>query len=92
MSSSSLKFKDIDKDNNTNSGSSEAGKPADDPVNIVDVNNQHVSLVLYLPNGSFSKDPTMISEFDLCGDRLMQVLVSKVILTVGHESGKRVSL
>jgi len=41
-SSSSLKFKDIDKDNNNNGGSSEAGKPADDPAKTVDVNNQHV--------------------------------------------------
>ncbi|BAT79710.1 FIP1[V]-like protein [Vigna angularis] len=42
-SSSSLKFKDIDKDNNNNNGgSSEDGKPADDPAKTVDVNNQHL--------------------------------------------------
>jgi len=63
-----LKFKDIDKDNNTNGGSSKAGKPVDDPTKIVDVNNQHVSLILYLPNDSFSKNPTVTSEFGLCGD------------------------
>jgi len=40
-SSSSLKFKDIDKENN-NGGSSEAAKPMDDPAKTVDVNNQHL--------------------------------------------------
>ncbi|RDX73421.1 FIP1[V]-like protein, partial [Mucuna pruriens] len=41
-SSSSLKFKDIDKDNNDES--SEAVKPADEPAKIVDVDNQHLLL------------------------------------------------
>ncbi|KAL5141720.1 FIP1[V]-like protein [Glycine soja] len=41
-SSSSLKYKDIDKDNND--GSSEAGKPADEPAKTVDVDNQHLLL------------------------------------------------
>ncbi|CAJ1975557.1 unnamed protein product [Sphenostylis stenocarpa] len=40
-SSSSLKFKDIDKDN-TNGGSSEAGKPVDEPAKAIDVNHQHL--------------------------------------------------
>ncbi|KAL2971423.1 hypothetical protein AAZX31_15G195400 [Glycine max] len=39
-SSSSLKFKDIDKDNND--ASSEAGKPAYEPAKTVDADNQHI--------------------------------------------------
>ncbi|XP_061365832.1 FIP1[V]-like protein [Gastrolobium bilobum] len=39
-SSSSLKFKDIDKDNND--GSIEAGKPVDESAKTVDVENQHL--------------------------------------------------
>ena len=39
-SSSSLQFKDIDKDNND--GSSEAGKPAAESARTVDVDNQHL--------------------------------------------------
>ncbi|TKY73100.1 FIP1of V protein [Spatholobus suberectus] len=39
-SSSSMKFKDIDKDKND--GASEAGKPADEPAKTVDVDNQHL--------------------------------------------------
>lgn len=38
--SSSLKFKDIEKDNNNRP--SEAGKPADEPAKTVDVNNEHL--------------------------------------------------
>ncbi|KAK7304795.1 hypothetical protein VNO77_42684 [Canavalia gladiata] len=41
-SSSSLKFKDIDKDNND--GPTEAGKPVDEPTKTVDVDNQHLLL------------------------------------------------
>ncbi|XP_020205237.1 FIP1[V]-like protein isoform X2 [Cajanus cajan] len=39
IKSASLKFKDIDKDNND--GSSEAGKPAEEPAKPVDVDDQH---------------------------------------------------